>query len=79
MFLGDMIEIKQTPKNRVICLDEPFDMLQCIQECLEKVLVLSNLKHIELLFKLDNENHQELFTSFFGDKDRIQKILINLL
>ena len=79
MFLGEMIEIKQTSKNRVICLNEPFDLLHCISECLEKVLVLSNIKHLELLFRLDNENHQELLTSFSGDKDRVQKIVVNLL
>ena len=79
MFLGDLLEIKQPNKQKVIAQKEQFDLLHTIQECLEKVLILSNLKHIELSFKLDNESQQELFKSYFGDQHRMKQIVDNFL
>ncbi len=74
--VGNILDLSNLERNNVTLAQQPFDIVDCIEEALDISSPQAAAKEIELLYELTPQN---LKTMVVGDMIRVRQTLLNLL
>jgi signal transduction histidine kinase len=73
--INDILDFSKIESGKMILEEEPFDLRECVEECLDVLVTQARAKNLELAYLID----PQVPTMLMGDVTRVRQILLNLL
>jgi signal transduction histidine kinase len=73
--INDILDFSKIESGKMILEEEPFDLRECIEECLDVLITQARAKNLELAYLIE----PQVPTMLMGDVTRLRQVLLNLL
>jgi signal transduction histidine kinase len=73
--INDILDFSKIESGKMILEEKPFDLRECVEECLDVLVTQARAKNLELAYLID----PQVPTMLMGDGTRLRQVLLNLL
>jgi len=79
LLVGNILDLSNLERNNILLAQQPFDLIDCVEEALDIASTQASQKQIELMYDVDMSDPCFPSTLMIGDSLRLRQILLNLI